>query len=185
LNVRRGVQWWIGLTLAALVVAAAALLNHLRQRNAPYLQSCMAIHPQPLSWLCGKFFYRYHPTPEEVKELNAAAGVRFAFEARDEADARRQLKRYLDAGVDINATDERTRDIDRQMLPRFTALHGAVLAPNLMEVKLLLEFGASIQARDGKGRTALDLARELQARSPRTDREEILRLLEAAAAAAR
>jgi hypothetical protein len=167
--------------LGVLVVAGALLLNHLRQRNLLYLQTCMVIYRQPLPWLCEQFFYRYHPTPEEVRELNMAAGARFAFEAKDEAQARRQLRHYLDAGVDINALDAHTKSIDRQEPLKITALHGAVLGPEVMEVRLLLEFGASTQVRDSKGRTPLDLARELQSKNPSPARAEVIRMLEAAA----
>jgi hypothetical protein len=180
-NLRRPWQWTAGLVFGALVVAAAALLVHLHQRNLLYLQTCMAIDPQPLSWLCERFFYRYHPTPEEVQELNGAAGPRFAFEAKDEAQARRQLRRYLEAGVNIDAVDLRTEAVDRRTPLKFTALHAAVLAPEVMEVRLLLEFGASTQVRDGKGRTPLELAREMQGRSPSPKRDEVVRMLEAAA----
>jgi hypothetical protein len=48
-----------------------------------------------------------------------------------------------------------------------------------MEVKLLLEFGASREIRDAKGRTPLAFARELQVRNPNPQRAEIIRLLQA------
>lgn len=176
MKLRRVLLWVLGLSGTVLTASAAVVIYDVGTSDALYLQTCMKDYSKPFPWVCEKFFYRYHPTPEEVKELNSAAGASFAFEAKNEGDARRQLKRYLDAGVDINAIDQRTV---AQTQSKLTALHGAVLRPGLMEVRLLLEFGASREIRDAKGRTPLELAREIQAKNPNPQREEVIRLLEA------
>ena len=178
MKAKRALLWALGLTGATMAAITVGVLHDLANRNTVQLQACMHADPQPFSGLCQQFFYRFHPTPQEVEELNTAAGAGFAFMANSESEARQVLKHYLDAGVDINAVDQRTISIDEKTKAKFTALHGAVLASELMEVKLLLEFGASREIRDAKGRTPLDLARELQAKNPNPQRAEIIRLLE-------
>ena len=59
-----------------------------------------------------------------------------------------------------------------------TALHQAVLGSHVMEVRVLLDFGASKDIRDAKGRTALDLAREVRMKRPSPDSDQIVRMLE-------
>lgn len=168
----------LGACCAGLVGTAGLVHHELAGRSAIYLQSCMVIYPQPLPQLCEHYFYRYHPTRQEVNELNSAAGARFAFEARNEDEARRQLKRYLEAGVDINAVDKQTVPVEQGMSSMSTALHQAVLGSHVMEVRVLLDFGASKDIRDAKGRTALDLAREVRMKRPSPDSDQIVRMLE-------
>lgn len=180
MKAKRALLWTLGLSSAVLAAIAIGVVNDLKKMDVRLLQSCMQVDPQPFSGLCEQYFYRFHPTPDEVKELNTTAGARFAFMAKNESDARRVLKHYLDAGVDINAVDQHMDATLNKKEPRkWTALHGAVLGSHLMEVKLLLEFGASREVRDAKGRTPLELARELQAKNPSPQREEAIRLLEA------
>lgn len=179
MKVKRALSWTLGLIGAIVVALAAGLVNDTRRMDVTLLQACMHGDPRPVSWVCEQFFFRAHPTPEEVKELNAMAGVRFASMADNESDARRVLKHYLDAGVDINAVDQRKMLSGPNTQPKFTALHMAVLSSELTQVKLLLEFGASREIRDANGRTPLDLARELQAKRPTPEHAEVIRLLEA------
>lgn len=178
MTVKRALLWALGVICVALVALTAAVVNDTRKMDATLLQACMHVDPPPFSGLCEQWFYRFRPTPEEVKKLNTAAGARFAFMAKNESDARRVLKHYLDAGVDINAVDQSINLGDQRTQPKFTALHMAVLRPELIEVKLLLEFGASREVPDAKGRTPLELAREIQAKNPNPQREEVIRLLE-------
>lgn len=178
MTVKRAVRWALGLIGVFVIAVTASVVNDTRRMEATLLQACMQVDPQPAAWLCEQFFYRTHPTPEEVRELNAIAGAKFASMANNESDARRVLKHYLDAGVDINAVDQRKLLGDERTQPKFTALHIAVLSSEPIQVRLLLEFGASREVRDAKGRTPLELARELQGKHPTPEYTEIVRLLE-------
>lgn len=179
MNRKRALMWGLGLAGAGLVAIAGIVLYELANSNVLHLQSCMQVYPRPFPWLCEQYLYRHHPTPEEVKELNTAAGARFAFFTPAESDGRRLLKHYLEAGIDINAVDEHVDATFFKDAPRrWTALHIAASESNVTAVKLLLEFGASRDVRDATGKTPLELAREVQLKSPTPEREEVIRLLE-------
>lgn len=89
------------------------------------------------------------------------------------ANARRFLKHYLEAGLDINAADQRSA-------LRWTALHSMVLGPDVTAIRVLLDHGASPSIPDAEGRTALDIARHQHAKRPTPESAEVVRLLEQA-----
>jgi hypothetical protein len=126
-----------------------------------YLQSCIQERAFPGSdWACSQALYRFHPTPPEVAEMNAAAGAAWALSMSDEAQARRLLQHYIQAGVDVNAVDRRSPGAN------WTALHVAASGSDLKGVRLLLEAGAKASVQDIKGRTPLDLAQQRARTSP-------------------
>jgi ankyrin repeat protein len=67
------------------------------------------------------------------------------------------VRRLLDLGVDPGAL-HREGDVYWDLARESTALHNAAWRASPATVKLLIERGAPVNARDGKGRTALALA---------------------------
>src|SRR4030095_1620011 len=93
--------------------------------------------------------------PELVRELLAQGGTLLAeFAGTANTDGVRQL---LDLGVDIGALYEEG-DGHFGIAKDSTALHVAAWRAWHRTVRFLIERGAPIDARDGKGRTALALA---------------------------
>lgn len=111
--------------------------------------------PTAFKWGAEKALYGLHPTDDEVEQLNAEAGARYAALYPDEAEARKLLKHFLENGVDVNAVDTATGS-------GVSALHSAVLERNPFAVDLLLEHGANPAIEGEQGRTPLDFARLLQ-----------------------
>ena len=128
------------------------------------------------------------PSKEGVTPLMAAAGVEFGTRVtrgrnRTNEGVLATMRLLLDAGADINArmvTDSaRTGEYSAaataaarsgrggrasqvpsaSAVPHQTALHGAAERGYTPFVKFLAENGADLQAQDGSGRTALDLAK--------------------------
>ena len=174
-------KWAIAAAAAVLIVAAAAYAtNHLRTTHVLYLQSCAETPAFPGSdWMCRQALYRFHPTDDEVAEMNQKLGATWAIDMKDEAQARRLLQHYVAAGLDVNATDR------EHPQAAWTALHVAVTGADARGVRLLLEAGADPGIKDAKGRTPLDLAKEQAQRFPKeaAQYQEIEKLLEPAAAA--
>ena len=93
--------------------------------------------------------------PQVVRELMAIGGrVLAEFAGNGNTDGIRQL---LDLGVDVNALFKEG-DGYWDIAPNSTALHAAAWRAEHNAVKILIERGASVDARDGKGRTPLHLA---------------------------
>ena len=93
--------------------------------------------------------------PELVRELVAQGGKLLAeFAGVGNTDGVGQL---LDLGVDVNAVTE-DGDLYFDVAKNSTALHSAAWRAWSSTVKLLVARGASANALDGKGRTALALA---------------------------
>jgi len=171
----------MGAVAAALVVAAAAYAtNHLRTTHVLFLQSCAETPAFPGSdWMCRQALYRFHPTDDEIAEMNQKLGATWVLDVKDEAQARRLLQHYVAAGLDVNATDR------EHPQAAWTALHFAVAGADARGVRLLLEAGADPTIKDAKGRTPLDLAKEQAQRFPTeaTQYQLIEKLLEPAAIA--
>ena len=93
--------------------------------------------------------------PELVRQLSATGGTVLAgFAGGGNTEGVRQL---LELGVDVNAVFEEG-DAYFDVTQRSTALHVAAWRAWPRTVKLLLERGAAVNARDGKERTPLMLA---------------------------
>lgn len=122
--------------------------------------------------------------PRLVDELRAAGGRLLAlFAGNGNTEGVRQL---LDLGVPVGAVFEEGEGYF-DVAPGSTALHVAAWRARTATVKLLIARGAPIDARDGRGRTALGLAVRAcvdsywaERRSP----ESVRALLEAGASAA-
>ena len=127
------------------------------------------------------------PSKEGVTPLMAAAGVEFGTRVtrgrnRTEEGVLATMRLLLDAGADINARMvvepgrnpadglsqasqfavalRRPSQIpSASAVPHQTALHGAAERGFTSFVKFLAENGADLQAKDARGRTALDLAK--------------------------
>jgi ankyrin repeat protein len=119
--------------------------------------------------------------PQLVRELVKQGGeVLVSFARVGNADGVRHL---LDLGIDVAAVFEQGNgyfDIAKNS----TALHAAAWRANHSTVKLLIERGAPVNARDEKGRTPLMLAVKACVDSYWTDRrspESVLALLDAGA----
>lgn len=146
----------VGLGLAVVVTVAMGYVGYqLSTSPAMFLQSCAETPTFPGSrWACRQALYTFHPTADEVQQMNETAGVDWALSMTDDAEARRLLQHYIKAGVDVNAVDKRHPEMN------WTALHVAAAGADLRAVRLLLDAGAKAEVQDGKGRTPLDLVRE-------------------------
>ena len=128
------------------------------------------------------------PSKEGVTPLMAAAGVEFGTRVtrgrnRTTEGVLATMALLVDAGADINArmVTDSVRNVEysaaataaartgrggrasqvptARAVPHQTALHGAAERGYTPFVKFLAEHGADLQAKDGNGRTALDLAK--------------------------
>ncbi len=94
-------------------------------------------------------------SPDVVRELIAHGGTSLAEFAGNGNTA--GVRRLLDLGIDVAAPYE-TGDGYFSVAPRSTALHVAAWRARHETVSLLIERGASVNARDARGRTPLALA---------------------------
>lgn len=148
-------------------------LKDVSKWDVTMLISCTDVDKGTLRYYCHQALFLFHPTAEEVKRLNREAGAYYAALLKDENEARRLLKRFLDKGVDINSADM------RGLTPRWTALHRSVLPyPDLQAMRLLLEAGADPFIKDAKGDTPLDLAKKFQTLKPHYNYRAGIELLE-------
>ncbi|MCW7537594.1 ankyrin repeat domain-containing protein [Aquabacterium sp. A7-Y] len=165
----------IGLAAAVALVAVPPgwAIHYLASSDSVRLLSCMSDETPPLAWACRQVLYALHPAPEEVKTPTTQAATVRAAALQDTQEARRLLRHFMDAGVDLNAADENNPT-------RWTALHSAAKAPNLRAVRLLIEAGANPDVRDGAGRTPADLARFMSEKYKGNEAEyaEVIRLIE-------
>ena len=166
-------RWTVTAVAVSLFGACAYAVHDLRSEDMVTLQVCVEKYPQPAAWICEQALFSQHPTPQELTELSQRAGALFAVHQTEEEHARRFLKHYIAAGVDVNA-------VDKRHALGWTALHSMVLDPDVSAVRVLIEHGASASIPDAKGQTALDLARGLHAKDPSPTRAEVVRLLEQA-----
>ena len=94
-------------------------------------------------------------SPQLVAEVRAEGGTLLAqFAGVGNADG---VRRLLDLGVDVRAQYEQG-DGYFDIAPNSTALHVAAWRARHATVKLLIDRGAPLDARDGNGRTPLVLA---------------------------
>lgn len=126
--------------------------------------------PAALKWGAEKALYAFHPTDDEVQQLNAEAGARYAALYPDESQAKALLEHFLENGVDVNAIDTATGS-------GVSALHSAVLDRNPFAVELLLENGANPEIESEQGRTPLEFARLLQDKGAGADIDKIISIL--------
>lgn len=129
--------------------------------------------PAALKWGAEKALYGFHPTEEEVQQLNAEAGARYAALYPDASRARDLLEHFLENGVDVNAIDTATGS-------GVSALHSAVLDRNPFAVELLLEHGADPDIEGEQGRTPLEFARLLQEKEAGSEVAKIIEILQGA-----
>jgi len=96
--------------------------------------------------------YTYVNDPGNNTNLEAEFYPICSYSANDEI-----LKLLVDRGANVNA---QCSSKNREVNHIYTALHTAVAAGNLQSIKLLISHGADISIRDGKGKTALQIAEE-------------------------
>jgi hypothetical protein len=170
---------WLALALAVGILGVAGAVAYTLSKDTLLdLQSCV---DKPkftgMGWVCGRLMASTEPSADEIAFLNSIAGAGAIVGTHDAPTARHLMKRYLAAGLDVNAVDQRS---DHQ----WTALHFAALSARKDEARLLLEFGADPSRGDAQGRTPADVAREGAQRRP-NDAEQYLdlaRLIDAASA---
>lgn len=137
------------------------------------LVSCVEAELPLRSWICYKALFWVHPRPEELRRLNQQAGAYFIASMESEELARLVLRHYVDAGLDINAVDQRSASGP-------TALHISVTSNRPQEVRLLLEAGADPSIRNHLGKTPLEHALDVQSRHQSSELSEVIQILEAA-----
>jgi hypothetical protein len=154
------------------LLALSAYLTFWMHESDPLaLQACAEVYPGPVGWLCQKSLFWFHPTAEEVARLNREAGAAYAARAKDKALGRRLLKHYIQAGVDVNARDQRTK-------VGWTALHAMAVEGDVEGVRMLLESGADARIVDQQGMTALDWAWRMNETGSSVELAEVVRVLE-------
>lgn len=148
----------------------------LADRGPIMLIACLESDPGFVAWHCRCLLQHVPLQADHVRELNLAAGVRFAVAIKDPALASYVAASFIRQGVDINAPDVHYG-------PKgFTALHGAAVGAELEEARVLLELGARSDVQDAEGRTPLDIARAAARRHPNeVRRSDMVALLERAA----
>ncbi|MCW7538826.1 hypothetical protein OOT46_13340 [Aquabacterium sp. A7-Y] len=167
-------KWAGAAALVVLVGGVGYIVQGLRTADILMLQACSEVERAPIAWTCRQGLYRFHPTREEVAHLNTVAGALFTVDQTTEENGRRLLKHFIDAGVDVNAADQRVP-------AKWTALHVMASEPNPLAVRLLLEHGARPDVKDAQGRTPADLARARQAKSQNAAYAEVIDMLDAKA----
>lgn len=177
----RRILFWGASVLAISGLALAGLFAHALYRASP-LELIIYMNPAsyhfPMNWAARQSLFAFHPTAEDVRELNLEAGARYAAGFPDPVEAEAILKHFLRHGVDINSVEQGPDGADPGPGPGWTALHLAALEPNPPAVRLLLAHGANRNLQDRRGRNALDLARSAQQRHPQSDYAEVIALLE-------
>lgn len=160
------------LVFVLIVGAGGISAYHLSTSSPVTLIVYMSSDESPilLRWGAEKALYAFHPSEDDVQQLNAEAGARYAALYPDQSKADKLLGHFLENGVDVNA-------IDRASGSGVTALHSAVLERNPYAVRLLLEHGADAGMAGAQGRTPLDFAEMLQDQDPGPDIAEIILLL--------
>ncbi|WP_133251404.1 ankyrin repeat domain-containing protein [Pokkaliibacter plantistimulans] len=126
--------------------------------------------PAPMKWLAVQSLHYFHPSAEEIADLNQQAGARYLAALPDQAEARRLLQEYQQQGLDLDAKDQQTGT-------GLTALQGAAIGNETAMVSLLLSLGANPLAEDAQGRTALALVEQSQRNRPDMDFSAVLALL--------
>lgn len=173
----------LGIAMAVLLLGGMGwAVVGMRMRQADHVtwisMTCVnlreALWNPPITWFLEQGLHAFHPTAEEVQDLNRKAGAWQVIYHIPEPQARRLLAHYIAAGLDINR-----HNLESPLLT--TALHSAAWADKASYTRVLLDFGARPDLRDTKGRTPLDWARRSQQRFPdNPDAAARVRMLEAA-----
>lgn len=107
---------------------------------------------------------------EDADQLDAGAGLAYAFDVPDNRTRRMMMERLLEIGVDINAPS----DTDG-----LTPLNSAILLNDPGLVEFLIRHGADMEAKDSANRlNARQYLDFLQRRDGATDRSQISALLD-------
>lgn len=161
-------------SLAIAALAVAALTVHGLYTAKP-LELIIFLdaktYPSAFNWAARNALYWFHPTDEEVRELNSEAGARYAAEFSDPEEAEKLLRHFIEHGVGVDSADQAT-------VSGWTALHAAAIEPNPQAVRLLLAHGANPGLRDRRGKTPLDLATEAAQKRPGQDYSQVIALLQ-------
>jgi type IV secretory pathway protease TraF len=163
------------LVVAILIIAIVAY----HFATLPSLQLIVGMNPKDsspvLQWISKEALYSSRPTKEDISSLNREAGARYMATFPNTAEAEKMLNYFLSNGLDINSRDQASGN-------HLTALQEAALEGNPGPVKLLLKYGADVNARDSQGRTVLDLVKQSQLNRKNTNFGPIIKILEAASA---
>lgn len=155
---KRIILWALGLVIVIVSGLAVELVRETRQHTPSHVLACMEREAAFMAWVCKQVFFHGDFSPEAIATLNTTAGIRSVTVLSDPADADAAFGRLRDAGVDIDATDV--------TLQHMTALHAAAIDGDVRQVRRLLANDAKRDIRDDNGRTAIDYAREMQAKNP-------------------
>jgi Ankyrin repeats (many copies) len=138
------------------------------------LMACVEAFAPPLQTTCkAAMFSPLSPNAAEVADLNRMAGAVVPLGLTDDHDADAYLKHLIAAGLDVNAHDRRAASGD------MTALHASASGGEVRNVRILLANGADRDVLDARGRTPLDLARFMNAKTPTSGTEQVIDMLSA------
>lgn len=164
----------LGISLAvvacAFLGAAFAGLSQLRTEDligCSQEDSPMIIPPS----ICRQYTLLMRTGPEDIERMRALNGL--AYILAPPAEGKFEIaERYLEKGLDVNAEIHTTLNVST-----FTPLHMFATFNEPSVVAFLLEHGADKSKLDSEGRTPLQGAEQQQARQPKSDFSQVIKLL--------
>lgn len=156
----RWTKWLLAAVVAAALGFPALFTYYVSTASAVGLMSCIKVPPFPGgSWACKKAMYAFHPTQEEVAELNEMGAAVWLLSLSEE-ESRSLLKHFVAAGLDVNAIDQRPNTLG------WTSMHIAVSEHDVKAVRLLLEAGAKVDLEKGRKPSPRDILQSHLAKQP-------------------